>query len=340
MAGPVVIAIAKAIIDYGINVHAASVMNAAQFEYYQTLEEAELYQLAITLSNAFPQYPYHEWIILLRAIRRYGVSYPIPPAEFDPVLQAPFVEPVDYSVCDIISKDYVQGGHRIEDQLYIPLWETDIIIRNAIDEGYSFDQAYEKTNLPNPPLAMHGCLYDVYREKFLWTDTGKLEFAAPIQTCRGFMDCYKEFTGGKAEWPWNPAERDIRMRIGPGLWAPSFDEQICIRNNFPLCNGDIYRAYDECGAHAIIPQFPGAMAYIASVLKKKPNANLYRIIKSAYQIYLLYFINPLVLPRTLTPEEIRLRKEALRALEEEYKKTPVWIYALIAFGVGALIMRK
>jgi hypothetical protein len=337
MPAPIVIAIASAIIEYGINARTASIQNAAQFEYYQTLEEKELYELAIDLSNAFPQYPYNEWIVLLRAIARYGVSYPIPPAEFNPTLQAPSIEPVDYSICDRISKDYVQGGHRIEDQLYIPLWETDIIIRDAIDQGYSFDYAYEKTNLPNPPLAMHGCLFDVYREKFLFPDTGTLEFAAPVQTCRGFMDCYKEYTDGKSEWPWNPGERNIRMKIGRGLWSPSFDEQICIRSNFPRYNGDIYRAYDECGAHAIIPQFPGAMAYIALVLKKNPNVNIYRIIKSAYQIYLLYFVDPSgpgIITPTLTREELRRKREML-----EESETPPWVYGLIAFGIGAVIMK-
>lgn len=278
----------KLVVTSGFNAATASILNAAEFEYYQTLEEAQLYMLAGELTKAHPRYSVAKWIILLRAIAEFQVGYPIPPTKFNPVLQTPYVEPVDYSVCDLVGDRFVQGGHFLEENVYIPLRETDRIIRYWIDIGYGFDFAYGQTNLPNPPVAMHGCLWDVYREKWMDADTGLLVFASPRRTCEGYMDCYKEFTDGRTEWPWNKGERNIKMKIGQGIYAPSFDEQICIKRNFATYH-DIYRAFREC--KAVNPNFPGAMEYLDAALSYKPNGNIYRIIKSAHQIYMLYYLD-------------------------------------------------
>lgn len=94
-----------------------------------------------------------------------------------------------------------------------------------------------------------------------------------------FYKCIQEYVRATLEFP----EGRGRMEIGPGVYAPSSSEELCIKGAFHK-SGDIANAYLICGASDVFPKWTGAAEVMATALGAQPAADLYDIVMTAYMM--------------------------------------------------------
>lgn len=258
---------------------------------------------------------------------------------WDPMPQEP---PIGVCDPDIIERKHFALCEGV--RLTVPNIKEDKHLRSLIVYGASLEDAYNAPmTYPGTDLydiipeeaGLHACIRDVLETQRVDTSTGDMVPQYPgNMTCIEFWRCYADFINAKRE-----TGEIGRIKLGDNAFVPSLPEQECIRKDW-LDTGDVAGAYERCGASDIIPWWEGGLSGLNEAFKVKINVNIYDVLKASYTFATLEVIVPTPTIRTPTMEEMRLRRAMLEALAKERKKTPAWIYGLIAFGVGALIMRK
>lgn len=209
-------------------------------------------------------------------------------------------------------------------QLYVPSALEDKQLRYLVDQGIGIVPAYGQifpgqTARLLPPEGMRECCRQVLREKILNAES-KFVLGSWSMTCEGYHRCLESYALAIRE-----DHKRGRMFIAPGLYSPSPDEERCIRGRFSL-HRDLARAYMECDAQDILPDFPFALELISKGLindqGKDIKQPLYKIILTAYQISYMPTDQTHHPPPHEPPPE---------------KKDYIW---LVALGVGLIVVSR
>jgi len=151
-------------------------------------------------------------------------------------------------------------------------------LRWLIDQGMSFDNAYRQIGWWDdiPPEGMRRCCYDVLRTKWYDPISDTWKRSGWGHTCAGYFHCFEDYVEALRE-----TKKRGRIKIAPGVYAPSPEEENCIKMRFHLSN-DIVRAYSECGAIVILPAFPGAIEGLSKLMRTSTGTPMYEMIKTLY----------------------------------------------------------
>jgi len=190
-------------------------------------------------------------------------------------------------------------------------------LRYMIDWGESFNNAYGKIGMWDdiPPQGMRTCCHDVLRTKWFDPLTGTWKRSGWGHTCAGYFHCFEDYVAGLRD----TGQRG-RIRIAPGVYAPSPEEERCIKLRYHASQ-DIGKAYNECGAIDILPTFPGAAAGLSKLMSTIIGSPMYEMIKTVHAITALGEPHQ---PHHTPPEP----------------ETPnYWLYAGVAVG-AVLLLRK
>lgn len=256
----------------------------------------------------------------------------------------PTEPPVGVCNPDVISRKYFAPCEGV--RLTVPDSREDKHLRSLIVYGASLEGAYNAiygrsstlTHLIPKEVGLHACIKDVLKTERMDMVTGGMVPQYPGNwTCIEFWRCYADFINAKRKF--EGTEKTGRIQLGENAFVPSLPEQECIRKDW-LDTADLGGAYERCGASDIIPWWEGGLSGLISALRTKINVNIYDVLKASYTFATMEIIQATPTIATPTKEMIRRRREMLKALEEERKKTPAWVYALIAFGVGSIIIRR
>jgi hypothetical protein len=152
-------------------------------------------------------------------------------------------------------------------------------------------------------------------------------------TCIEFWECYADFINAKRQF--EATEKRGRIQLGENAFVPSLPEQECIRRDW-VDTGDVAGAYKRCGAGDITPWWTNGVSGLNDALSVLINVNIYDVLKASYTISP---VTPTT-PTTVSMEDLKRRREWLKEMAKEHKKTPAWVYALLAFGIGAVIVRR
>jgi hypothetical protein len=229
----------------------------------------------------------------------------------------------------------------LEGRVVIPSAADELRIRHWIDLGYSLEEAYEQAEKMGahlydmPPPEMRPCLLLVFRGR-VFNRAMQSVYPGRQAICEGYFNCLGEYMKAQIAMP--SGER--RMKIAEYVYAPTPMEQECIKSNFRATR-DIGRAFIDCGAKAVIPWWDTGLRDISTALLKRPNGNLYIIIRYSYNLWLVNKQAPVTtatIPGT-TPATTPADAGNGDTVDDK-DKMPAWIYGLIAFGVGALIMEN
>ena len=209
-----------------------------------------------------------------------------------------------------------------------------IFFRSVIVNENSLESSYKAVGISHlipEETGLHACIRDVLKTQRRDISTGLMVPQYPgNMTCIEFWRCYADAINARRE----TGERG-RIKLGDNAYVPSLPEQECIRKEW-LNTGDVAEAYRLCGAADIIPWWQDGVSGLNEALKVKINVNIYDVLKVSYT---MTPFTPTT-PSTVSMEDIRRRRAILIALAKERKKTPAWIYGLIAFGIGAVILRR
>lgn len=255
---------------------------------------------------------------------------------WDPMPTEP---PIGVCNPDILSRKHFALCEGV--RLTVPDVKDDKFLRRLIVNGYSLENAYKALGYPYwkglipEEKGLHACIKDVLETQRKDTATGKMVPMYPgNMTCIEFWRCYADFINAKRE-----TGETGRIKLGDNAYVPSLPEQECIRREW-LDTGHVAEAYERCGAGDIIPWWEGGLSGLNDAFNVKINVNIYDVLKASYTFATMEIPLPTPTIITATREDIRRARELLEAMARERKKTPAWIYALIAFGIGAVIMRK
>jgi len=258
---------------------------------------------------------------------------------WDPMPQEP---PIGVCNPDVISRKYFGLCEGV--RLTVPSIKEDKHLRSLIVYGAALEDAYnapmtypgtELYDLIPEETGLHACIRDVLETQRIDTSTGKMvpQYAGNM-TCIEFWRCYADFINAKRE-----TGETGRIKLGDNAYVPSLPEQECIRNDF-VKTGDLGGAYERCGAGDIIPWWEGGLSGLISALRTKINVNIYDVLKASYTFANMEVIVPTPTITTPTMDDIRRRRAMLEALAKERKKMPAWVYGLVAFGIGAVILQR
>lgn len=258
---------------------------------------------------------------------------------WDPMPQEP---PIGVCNPDVISRKYFALCEGV--RLTVPTIKEDKHLRALIVYGASLEDAYNAPmTYPGTDLhdlipeeaGLHACIRDVL-------NTQRVDISAPTpkmvpqypgnMTCIEFWRCYADFINAKRQF--EATEKRGRIQIGENAFVPSLPEQDCIRKEW-LNTGDVAEAYELCGAADIIPWWQDGVSGLNEALRVKINVNIYDVLRVSYTMTPFTPTTPGV-----SMEELKRRREMLVALAKERKKTPAWVYGLIAFGIATVILRR
>jgi len=196
-------------------------------------------------------------------------------------------------------------------------------LRYLVDRGMSIEQAYGQLGWTDalPAPGMRQCCYDVLRQKWL-DENMEWQVSGWGYTCSAYHDCLERYVLAIRE-----TNKAGRMKIAPGVYAPSPEEASCIKHRFAIYK-DIARAYSECKALDILPSFPGAVETLNRLmltdLVEKRRQPMYKMIQVAFNLAAQPPEHP---PPHDTPEDDR-------KAEPNY-----WLYAAGAVGLILLTRR-
>lgn len=184
------------------------------------------------------------------------------------------------AVCDPADpgrKRFYLEGVRLD----VPNWLEDKELRWLIDQGQDLVTAYKNVGLTDilPEQGIRDCLYDVLRTKYYDAGSGEWKTTGGNITCIGFWNCFESYVEAMRE-----SQKRGRNKIAEGVYSPSPAEADCIKQRFFLV-GDLARAYAECDAADILPDFsPGSVQSIADIIRANPKQHMYDIIKTVYMM--------------------------------------------------------
>jgi len=164
-------------------------------------------------------------------------------------------------------------------RVIVPDAVTEKQLRWLIDRGMSFDEAHR--NVVGgwdeiPPEGMRRCCYDVLRTKWYDPVSDKWKLSGWGHTCGGYFRCFEAYVEALRE-----TAKEGRIKIADGVYAPSPQEEVCIKQRYHLSN-DIARAYSECDAIDILPTFPGAIEGLTKAMRSSISTPMYEMIKTLY----------------------------------------------------------
>ncbi len=231
-------------------------------------------------------------------------------------------------------------------QLVVPNAIEDRNIRFLLGRGKNLVDAYTDAGARYilPAGALRTCIELVFKIPYYDPRAGEWKTAAGRFTCTGFHKCFQEYVRAYEVFP-ETQTGDRRMMIAPGIFTPSWNEEICIVDKF-LMQEPLAEAYRQCGAEEIIPRWPGALAFIekaliSSVGKSIPFPPLYEITKRSHQLYALQppptpppapALSPPVSAPISAPISLPVSPPP-----EEKKKLPIVKYILIGAGILLLV---
>ncbi len=163
-------------------------------------------------------------------------------------------------------------------RVILPDAVTEKKLRWLIDEGASLEDAYRNVGWWDeiPPPGMRRCCYDVLRTKWYDAISDTWKLSGWGHTCAGYFRCFEAYVEALRE-----TKKRGRIKIAEGVYAPSPDEEACIKQRF-YRSRNIARAYSECGAVDILPTFPGAIEGLSKVMASSITIPLYEMIKTLY----------------------------------------------------------
>lgn len=262
---------------------------------------------------------------------------------WEPMPQEP---PIGVCNPDILSRKHFalcEGA-----MLTVPSIKEDKHLRNLIVYGASLEAAYDAPmTYPGTDLhdlipdetGLHACIKDVLKTERRDRSTGRMvpQYAGNM-TCIEFWRCYADFINAKRQF--EATEKRGRIQLGENAYVPSLREQDCIRKMWED-TGDVAEAYDFCGASDIIPWWENGVTGLNDALRTKINVNIYDVLKASYTFATLEVIVPTTtVTARATMEEIKLHRMLLEAQLEARKKMSPWVYGLLAFGIGIVILRR
>lgn len=258
---------------------------------------------------------------------------------WEPMPQEP---PIGVCNPDVISEKYFAICEGVS--LTVPGIIDDKFLRRLIVNGYSLENAYKALGYPYwqglipEEKGLHACIRDALKTERRDPTTGKMVPMYPGNaTCIDFWGCFADFINAKRK-----TSKAGRIELGDNAFVPSLPEQECIRINW-LDTGNVTAAYEACGASDIIPWWEGGLSGLNDALRTKININIYDVLKASYTFATVEIIVPTPTTQRITRMDMKLRREYLERMakwREEREKTSPWVYGIIAFGIGALIMRK
>lgn len=172
-------------------------------------------------------------------------------------------------------------------RLVVPDALQDKAIRWLIERGRSIETAYIEAGASSitPDPAVRPCVREVLGVKYYDLEAGVWKRTGRHFTCNGFWDCYVEYISGNRRFPLRRAS-DRRMQIATGLFAPSYVEDNCIRSHFHEYK-DLEAAYRACNAEAVLPEWPGCIAFVSRALTADPTSDIYTALKTWYRLQYL-----------------------------------------------------
>lgn len=226
-------------------------------------------------------------------------------------------------------------------RLTVPNKLEDRYLRRLIfnERIFSLETAYKQLGLSYiipEDTGLHACIRDVLATPRVDTSTGDTVPQYPgNMTCIEFWKCYANLINARRE-----TGETGRIKLGDDAYVPSLAEQECIRKEW-LDTGHVAEAYERCGAGDIIPWWENGVTGLNDALRTKINVNIYDVLKASYTFAAMEVIVPTTtVTARATREDIRRGKEMLEAMARERKKTSPWVYGLIAFGIGVVILRR
>ena len=191
-------------------------------------------------------------------------------------------------------------------KLIVPDRVEDMNIRWLVERGMSLWNAYKQAGARYimPDEALRPCIELVFKTPYYDPNAGEWKTGAGKFTCIGFHKCFEEYVSAQAAFPEQHPERR-RMRIAPGVYAPSAPEEACIKRKF-VAQVPLDAAYRQCGAGDIIPTWAGALqfirtAFMASMAAQLPFPPLYEITKRSHQLYAIQPPPPVPAPAVSPP---------------------------------------
>lgn len=172
-------------------------------------------------------------------------------------------------------------------RVVVPDAVADKAIRWLVERGRTVQQAFQEAgqsaNTPDP--AVIPCAHEVYSVKYYDLESGTWKPTSRGYTCNGLWRCFTEYIGGNRYFP-RARNADRRMWINEGLFAPSPNEERCIKQHF-LESRSLEAAYKACGAEDIIPEWPTCLPFVAQALVFDPNGYIYTALKTWYRLQYL-----------------------------------------------------
>ena len=195
-------------------------------------------------------------------------------------------------------KRFYLDGTRLE----VPEAVIDKQLRWLVDQGMGIADAYARLGWKDflPEEGMRECCRDVLRIK--WMDENQVQqLEGWGATCEGYHRCLEKYVQAIRE-----TKKIGRMKIAQGLYSPSPDEEKCIRLRFAVHN-DVARAYTECNAQEILPQFSFALESMhVSMSQDRTRAikqPLYKVLQTAYDLSTLTTREPVHVPTLPEPTD-------------------------------------
>lgn len=150
-----------------------------------------------------------------------------------------------------------------------------------IDRYHTTYEAYRQAGISDimPEAGMRECIRAVLRIKTVDPNTGLPRFLGGQYTCTKYHECFAKYIETLRVFP--PEQRG-RMKIADRIYAPSPEEQVCIKSWFAR-RKNLLEAYTNCKADDIFPVFPGSDG-ITLILDKNPTKEMYGIIKTVYDM--------------------------------------------------------
>lgn len=172
-------------------------------------------------------------------------------------------------------------------RLTVPSYTEDAAIRWLIERGRSIETAYMEANASSitPEPALRPCAREVLEDKYYDLEAGEMKRSSRGYTCFGFWECYKEYISGNRRFPGRTAH-NRRMQIATGLFAPSYNEDRCIRAHFHQYK-DLEAAYLACNAEGILPDWQSCIAFVSKALTNMPSGDIYTALRTWYRLQYL-----------------------------------------------------
>lgn len=255
---------------------------------------------------------------------------------WDPMPAEP---PIGVCNPDILSRKHFAFCEGV--RLTVPNWQEDKFLRRLIVNENSLESSYRAVGISSlipEEVGLHACIKDVLETQRRDIPTGKMVPQYPgNMTCIEFWRCYANFINTKRQF--EATEKRGRIELGENAYVPSLPEQNCIRKEW-LNTGDVALAYETCGAGDIIPWWDNGVSGLNDALRTKINVNIYDVLKASYTFATVEVIvpTPTVTGRP-TREDIKLQRMLLEAQLKARRKTSPWLYGVIAFGIGVVIMK-